>query len=72
VVIDRSWNVGWSHPGVTDTGQFDLPIQRAPTEEDEALCKQLQADPSFQLIYMRLDLDQAAFVRVGPQSKETK
>lgn len=63
VVIDRAWNVGWSHPGVKDTGQFWLPIQRAPTTEDGALFGQLMKDPGFVLVYISNADDQAVFQR---------
>lgn len=68
VVIDRAWNVGWSHPGVSDTGQFWLPIKRAPTAEDMALFTQLSKDPDFALVWVNPLGDQAIFQRRGGHS----
>ncbi len=63
VVIDRAWNVGWSHPGVRSTAEFGRPIQRAPSEEDLELFGQLFADPAWALVYNDPGMNQAIFVR---------
>jgi hypothetical protein len=63
VVIDRAWNVGWSHPGVTTTADFFKPFGRAPTEEDAILFLRLSKDPAFKLAYLDKETDQAIFVR---------
>jgi hypothetical protein len=63
VVVDRSWNVGWSHPGVTDTSQFGLPIRRAPSSEDLAVYQQLAKDPRFALVYADPAVNQFVFQR---------
>ncbi len=66
VVIDRSWNVGWSHPGVQDTSEFWLPTKRDPTDEDSVLVMQLSQDPAFALVYNDPANDQAIFLRRVP------
>lgn len=63
VVIDRNWNVGWSHPGVTTTADFKKPIQRAPSEEDFALYRQLASDPAWVLVFVHPALNQWIFLR---------
>jgi hypothetical protein len=63
VVIDRSWNVGWSHPGVTHTGDFWLPFKRAVSPEDLALYNQMVRDPAFVLVYNNTVSNQFVFQR---------
>lgn len=63
VLIDRAWNVGWSHPGVTTTADFSLPLRRAPTGDDLALATQMWNDPEFVLVYNDPSSNQAAFLR---------
>lgn len=63
VVIDRNWNVGWSHPGVTTTADFKKPIQRAPSEEDFTLFRQLSADPAWILVFVNPVQNQWLFLR---------
>lgn len=63
VVIDRSWNVGWSHPGVTSTADFKKPLKRAPSAEDKALFRQLTTDPEWALVIINTVQNQAVFLR---------
>jgi hypothetical protein len=62
VVIDRMWNVGWSHPGATTTADFFLPIKRGASQEDLALVSQMVKDPHFALVYSDPAHDQWAFL----------
>jgi hypothetical protein len=62
VVIDRKWNVGWSHPGAATTREFFLPARRGESVEDLALARQLWTDPDFALAYNDPASDQWIFV----------
>jgi hypothetical protein len=62
VVIDRKWNVGWSHPGATTTADFFLPMKRGASQEDLALVAQLTRDPEFALVYSDPGTNQWIFV----------
>lgn len=63
VLIDRSWNSGWSHPGATTAADFWGPITPRPTTEDLALLAQLRRDPDWELIVINPPLVQAIFRR---------
>ncbi len=63
VVIDHSWNAGWSHPGATSTADFLLPSKGIATKEDKAVFLQLSKDPSWQLMYLDPSRDEAVFLR---------
>jgi hypothetical protein len=63
VVIDRSWNVGWSHPGVTSAADFGRTSKRAPSQEDLECFAQLLTDPAWDLAYNDPGRNQAIFVR---------
>lgn len=62
VVIDRRWNVGWSHPGARTTADFFLPIRRGESREDMALFVQMSRDPDYALVYSDPQSDQWIFV----------
>ena len=69
VLIDRSFNVGWSHPGVTSVADFWLPIKPRPTEEDMAVFRQLSKDPGWRMVCLIPTRNEAIFLRqsmVGP------
>ncbi|MDQ3282818.1 MAG: hypothetical protein M3Q69_15560 [Acidobacteriota bacterium] len=67
VIVDRSWNAIWGHPGLTDMGKFWRYISMGrPTPADLAITKQLIRDPRFVLIYRDADLNQAVFWRRVP------
>jgi hypothetical protein len=63
VLIDRSWNSGWSHPGVTTTADFGLPINPKPSAEDRMVMEQLLRDPEWKLVYWKSENSQAIFRR---------
>lgn len=63
VVIDRSWNAGWSHPGVTTTADFFLPIQGRVTAEDTAVFLQLSKDSAWRLVFLNPARAEAIFLR---------
>lgn len=62
VVIDRKWNVGWSHPGARTTADFFLPIQRGASQEDLELAMRLAKDPDYVLVYNAPADDQWVFL----------
>jgi hypothetical protein len=66
VVIDREWNVGWSHPGALTTAEFFGTPRRGESLEDLALALQLQRDPAFRLVYEDRVKNQWIFRRLGP------
>ena len=69
VIVDRSWNVTWGHPELTDTGKFWRYIGRgAPTEEDLRVYRALMRDPRFRLVYRNVRLNQAVFWRIEPNA----
>jgi hypothetical protein len=63
VVIDRSWNMGWSHPGVTSCADFFRPIHGLATAEDLAVFRQLAGDPAWQLVAADPENNEAIFLR---------
>ena len=66
VIVDRSWNVTWSHPQFTDMGRFWRYIGRGtPSADDVRLLNLLLRDRRFRLIYYEPRMNQAVFWRVG-------
>lgn len=63
VVIDRSWNSDWSHPGVLSTGDFWKPWVSAPSAEDLIVVNQMLKDPRFVLVFANPGSAQAVFLR---------
>jgi len=71
VVIDRSWNVGWSHPGATTMAEFMAPLKRGEVHEDLTLVEQMKRDPEFAEVVVPNRFNQWAFVarKLLPQEK---
>jgi hypothetical protein len=66
VIVDRSWNAIWGHPGLTDMGKFWTYFNRGkPAPEDVRLLELLRRDPAFELVYHAPRTNQAVFRRVG-------
>ncbi len=63
VLVDRSFNMHWSHPGVTSVADFWRPIKPRPTEEDLAVLRQLAKDPAWRLMYWNPSRNEAIFLR---------
>jgi hypothetical protein len=65
VVIDRSWNKLFGHPGMRDLTRFaDLGGKGPLTGADLAVYRSLLADPRFRLVFFNEDVGQALFQRV--------
>ena len=72
VVIDRTWNVGWSHAGATTTAEFMLPaLGRGESPEDLALVNQMRRNRDFVEVFNRPRVNQWAFLarKYLPQEK---
>lgn len=63
ILIDRSFNMHWSHPGVTSVADFWRPIKPRPTEEDMAVLRQLAKDPAWRVVYWNPSRNEAVFLR---------
>jgi hypothetical protein len=65
VVVDRSWNAIFGHPGFVDMGKAYLLGRGKPSGEDLKVYRQLSADPRFELVYDDRTWNQALFRRRG-------
>ena len=67
VVVDRSFNVFWQHPKLTDMSQFWKYVMRGtPSAADTFLLDALRRDPHWALVYYDARFNQAVFQRVSP------
>jgi len=64
VMVDRTWNLVWRSPAMTDLSKaFEAMFAGYPTEEDTRVIRKLWNDPQWQLVYYRPRLNQAVFRR---------
>ena len=64
VVVDRSWGIIWDVPGLDDLSDVgDYLMRGKPSDEDLRVRRALLRDPRFQLVYVRLSMNQLVFKR---------
>lgn len=67
VLVDRSWNVFFGHPGFVDVGDYRFLGRGQPSDADLVVYRQMRADPAFELVYDDRGQNQAIFRRRPPQ-----
>jgi hypothetical protein len=64
VMVDKSWNVIWGSPAMTDLGKFRGNLEHGvPSADDTRVIRALLSDPRFALVYYDPRHNQAVFRR---------